>query len=129
VLPRSKVYAVLLLLAVAAAGFAAGAAVSGWRHRARESGRNRGGYSGWLSQELDLSGAQTDSVRSILRRYRPAMREVFERVRPSMDSLRGRMNDDIRAALTEPQRVTFDSLLRVQRLREDSAAQRRPGRP
>lgn len=126
-LPRSKMYAVLLLLAVAAAGFAAGAAVSGWRHRA--GGRDRGGFSGWLSQQLDLSSAQTDTVRSILRRYRPAMREVFERVRPSMDSLRGRMNDDIRAALTEPQRVTFDSLLRVQRLREDSAAQRRPGRP
>lgn len=128
-LPRSKMYAVLLLLAVAAAGFALGAAVTGWRHRSHQEGRDRGGYSGWLSQQLDLSAAQTDTVRSILRRYRPAMRDVFERVRPSMDSLRDRMQDDIRAALSAPQRVRFDSLLRAQRLREDSVAQRRPGRP
>jgi Spy/CpxP family protein refolding chaperone len=129
VLPKSKVYAVLLLLAVAAAGFAAGVATSGLRRHSRQAGRDRGGFSSWLSQQLDLSGSQTDTVRAILQRYRPAMREVFQRVRPQMDSLRDRMDGDIRAALTETQRVKFDSLLRAQRLREDSMAQRRPGRP
>ena len=127
-LPKSKLYAVLLLLAVAAAGFAAGAGARSWRRHPHPDGRERVGYSGWLSQQLGLSAPQTDSVRVIIQRYRPVMREVFERVRPQMDSLRERMHEEIRAALTGAQRVTFDSLLRVQRLREDSAAQRRPGR-
>src|SRR3970040_2339905 len=104
-LPTSKSWRIALLVALAGAGFAAGAATTNWtHHRRRGEPRNRDGYAGWLAQRLELDSAQGDTVRAILRHYRPAMRAVFDQVRPQMDSLRDRMREDIRIVLTPPQR-------------------------
>jgi hypothetical protein len=125
---KSKVWAVGLLIAVAAAGFAAGFAAHGWSAR-----RGRGdGYSGFLTRELGLTAAQHDSIAAILRRHRPEMHAIFMTIRPQIDSSRARVNDEIRGVLTQEQRSAYQKLLdrdRVERARADSAAaaqQRKP---
>jgi hypothetical protein len=117
-----------MLIAVAAAGFAAGLAVQSWA-----SHRGRGdGYSGYLTHELGLTSAQHDSVAAILRRHRPEMHAIFLTIRPQLDSARSRVNDEIRAVLTQAQQPAYQKLLdrdRTERARADSAAaaqQRKP---
>ena len=125
----SKAWAVGLLIAVAAAGFAAGMAVHGWMtHRGRGDG-----YSGYLARELGLTAAQHDSVAAILRRHRPEMHAIFTTIRPQIDSARTRISDEIRGVLTPDQQSAYQKVLdrdRAERLRADSAAaaaqQRKP---
>ena len=119
---KSKAWAVGLLIAVAVAGFAAGAATEGLvaRHN-----RGSGGYSGFLTRELKLTAAQHDSVAAILRRHRPEMRAIFAVIRPQMDSARARVADEIRRVLTPEQQAAYQKLLdrdRVERARADSTA-------
>lgn len=110
-LPKSKIWALLLLAAVAAAGFVGGAAWSRWAHqRMRQEAPRREGYATRLARDLRLDSAQTDSVRAVLQRYRAPMQATFETVRPTMDSLRDAMRADIRAVLTDAQRTRYDSL-------------------
>lgn len=125
---KSKAWAVGLLIAVAAAGFAAGIATQSWA-----SHRGRGdGYTGYLTRELGLTAAQHDSVAAIVRRHRPAMHAIFMTVRPQIDSERARVSDEIRPLLTSTQQADFQRLLdrdRAERARADSAAvapQRKP---
>ncbi|MGA2384007.1 MAG: hypothetical protein ABSG61_11310 [Gemmatimonadales bacterium] len=125
---KSKAWAVGLLIAVAAAGFAAGMAVQSWA-----SHRGRGdGYSGYLTHELGLTSAQHDSVAAILRRHRPEMHTIFLTIRPQLDSARSRVNEEIRAVLTPAQQPAYQKLLdrdRAERARADSSAaaqQRKP---
>ncbi len=120
-LSKSKVWAVLLLVAVAVAGFAAGFAVDSWfvRHGRPD------GYAGYLTRELQLSDAQHDSVVAILRRHRPEMRALYATIRPQMDSVRARVADDIRRTLTPTQVTLYQQMLdrdRAERARADSAA-------
>jgi Spy/CpxP family protein refolding chaperone len=124
VLPKSKLWAIALLIAVAAAGFALGAFTTDYTHRGRDPGRHgQEGYTSHLAAELGLDSAQTDSVRAVLTRYRPAMRAVFDQVRPQMDSLRQQMHNDINQLLTPDQRQRFDSLLVRERTMRERAAQ------
>ncbi len=125
---KSKAWAIGLLIAVAAAGFAAGLAVQSWT-----SHRGRGdGYSGYLTRELGLTRPQHDSVAAILRRHRPEMHAIFATIRPQIDSARARVNDEIRGVLTKDQQSAYQQLLdrdRAERARADSAAvapQRKP---
>jgi hypothetical protein len=123
-LPTSKLWALLLLLAVLAAGFAGGAGWSRWAHRRpRPEMRGREGYAARLAQQLHLDSAQTDSVRAALARYRAPMQETFETIRPRMDSLRHAMREEIRAMLTDAQRVRYDSLLAQERAMRERAMQ------
>lgn len=125
-LPKSKLWAIALLVAVAAAGFALGAVTTDYTHRPpRREGRGREGYATHLARELGLDSVQTDSVRAILQRYRPAMRAVFDQVRPQMDSVRAQMRADIHNVLTPDQRQRFDSLLVRERSARERAAQGR----
>jgi Spy/CpxP family protein refolding chaperone len=125
VLPKSKLWAIALLIAVAAAGFALGAFTTDYTHRPPpRDGRGReGGYAAHLAGQLGLDSVQTDSVRTILQHYRPAMRAVFDQVRPQMDSLRDRMRSDIHDVLTPDQRQRFDSLQVRERAMRERAAQ------
>ncbi len=126
---KSKAWAVGLLIAVAAAGFAAGMAVQSWA-----SHRGRGdGYTGYLTRELGLTQAQHDSIAAILRRSRPELHAIFLTIRPQIDSARARVSDEIRGLLTPDQRSAYQKLLdrdRADRARADSAAaaaqQRKP---
>ncbi len=124
-LPTSKIQALGLLLAVAVAGFAAGAATASWAGEDHPGPRDRGrwSYSGRLKEELGLSDPQRDSIRLILRAHRPRARAVMDLVRPQMDSLRGELREEIRAVLTSAQRAAYDSLItreRAERARMDS---------
>lgn len=129
-LPKSKVLAIGLLVAVAVAGFAAGAATMGWAGEgARRHDHQRRSYSEMLQQELGLTDAQRDSLRTLMRSHRPRMRAVMDVIRPQMDSLRVELRGEIRAVLTPAQQAAFDSLLareRAERARADSAATRNP---
>jgi Spy/CpxP family protein refolding chaperone len=121
---KSKAWAVGLLIAVAVAGFAAGAVSEGWFAR-HGRGSDRGGYSGYLTHELNLSAPQHDSIAGILRRHRPEMRAIFATIRPQMDSARARVSDEIRRILTPQQQAAYQKLLdrdRAERARADSAA-------
>ena len=124
----SKVRAIGLLVAVAVAGFATGAASRTWaeaRARGAVDWREECSYSGLLAHELRLTPAQRDSIHAIMQRRRPAMRAVFEPLRPQMDSLRALTRAEIRAVLTPQQAAAWDSLRqreRAERERADSTA-------
>lgn len=134
-LPTSKIQAIGLLVAVAVAGFAAGAATisyaSDHSRAAARDWREQCSFSGVLQRELRLSDVQRDSLRAIMRRYRPEMRAIFDVVRPRMDSVRARMTAEMRGVLTPAQQAAFDSLRereRAERARADSAAAPAGGR-
>jgi len=124
---KSRAWAVGLLVAVAAVGFAAGFAVQSWAARRGRSD----GYSGYVTRELGLTAAQHDSIVAILRRHRPEMHAIFLTIRPQIDSARARVSDEIRGVLTPAQQSAYQQLLdrdRAERARADSAAaaQRKP---
>lgn len=125
---QSKAFAIGLLLAVFVAGVAAGATGGRWLiERRGPSPRPNRGYADRLAQQLQLSGAQRDSVVAILRRYDPQMRAIFASVQPQMDSLRERLRGDIRAQLTPGQQTSYRQLVERERARfarRDSASQR-----
>jgi Spy/CpxP family protein refolding chaperone len=123
-LPTSKIQAIGLLLAVAALGFAGGAATRGIAATpAPTDWRERCSYSGMLHDRLGISDVQRDSIRALMRAQRPAMRALMAPIQPQMESLRTVMRGEIRAVLTADQRARYDSLLaheREERLRGDS---------
>jgi Spy/CpxP family protein refolding chaperone len=126
---KSKAWAVGLLIAVAVAGFAAGAATQGWF---AHHGRGSDGYSGFLTRELKLTAAQHDTIAALLRRHRPEMHAIFLLIRPQMDSARSRVSDEIRRVLTPGQQAAYQKLLdrdRAERARADSAAAAQVKRP
>jgi hypothetical protein len=112
---RSRLAAAALLLAVFALGaLAGGVGVSmaelgggngGTRRNSRESYLNR------LTTELELSGAQRDSVRAIMERSKPAMDSMWGEVRPRFDSLRGMVRDEIRGQLSPDQAAKYQEMI------------------
>ncbi len=126
---KSKAWAVGLLIAVAVAGFAAGAVTDS---RLLHRGRGADGYAGYLTRELQLTAPQRDTVVAIVRRHRSEMRAVYAQIRPQMDSVRARVADDIRRILTPEQQTKYQQLLdrdRAERARADSAAQAQVKKP
>lgn len=110
-LPNSKIKAIGLLVAVAMAGFAAGAATmtradtkppTDWRERCS--------YSGMLKDRLGLTTVQQDSIRAIMRGRRGEMHALMAPVLPRMDSVRAVLRGQIRALLSPAQQAQFDSL-------------------
>jgi Spy/CpxP family protein refolding chaperone len=124
---KSQLWASVLLISTFAAGAVVGGGVmSAWGDRGprpSERPRNAGerGFSGTLKRELNLTDAQRDSVRAILRRYDPAFRAVMEGTRPTFDSLRALVHADIRRVLTEEQKTAFEKWV----ARMDSSTARR----
>ena len=128
-LNRSKLAAVGLLAAVFVAGGLAG---WGGREAAERDDRGPGGGGrrgpdalvAYLSRELDLNGAQRDSVRAIIARHRPETDSLWARVRPRFDSIKARMRTEIDAQLTPEQRAKHQQLIEQaehhRREREDS---------
>jgi len=116
-LNRSKLAAVGLLAAVFLAG-----GLAGWGgHEAAEREGPGGGRGGerrgpeamvaYLSRELDLSGAQRDSVRAIFARHRPETDSLWARVRPRFDSIKTKMRTEIDAVLSPEQRAKHQKLI------------------
>ena len=70
----------------------------------------RGGPSGFLKRELELTPAQEDSVQAIFARHRPQMEALWREMRPRFDSVRAAVNAEISAQLTPAQRTKFQEL-------------------
>jgi len=112
---RSKAWALGLLVATFLVGVLAGAGtqrVLEGRDQSRRAGRSRPGYVEHLTAELKLTPTQQDSVRAILERTRPAMEGLWQSVRPSYDSLRAAMQQEIAAVLEPAQRERYQELIR-----------------
>ena len=125
---RPKLAAVGLLAAVFVAGGLAG---WGGREAADRDERGPGGRRGpdalvaYLTRELDLNGAQRDSVRAIIARHRPETDALWAQVRPRFDSIKARMRAEIDGQLTPEQRTKHQRLIdqaeHHRREREDSS--------
>jgi Spy/CpxP family protein refolding chaperone len=132
-LSKSKLLAVLLLVAVAATGFFSGRATSYVGDGSAGRRPERPSFSGMLQDSLGLTDAQRDSVQAILVRHRAEMQAIMESVRPRMDSVRLQVNNEIAAALPEDKRARFEAIRanwRAERARRDSMhrAERAGGR-
>lgn len=119
------------LLALAAV--AGGSAGSAWTAR-RSEGPERRGY-GWyielLRNELDLTGAQEDSVRAILRRRDQTMDSLWAEIRPRFDAARSAVRAEIAGQLTTAQQTRFAEVgarldaERQERQRREQAAKKK----
>ena len=125
---KPKLAAVGLLAAVFVAG-----GLAGWGGREAVERDERGMGPGrrgpdaivaYLGRELDLSGAQRDSIRAIFARHRPETDALWTQVRPRFDSIKTRVRAEIDAQLTAEQRTKHQQLIdqaeHHRREREDS---------
>ncbi len=120
-LNRSKLWAAILLLAVFAAGAAAGA--SAWNaldNRNPDSDRRRGGppgerggrgYAGYMQQELNLSDEQRVALDSILAENEPVLHEAWSAMRARLDTIRSDVSDKIILILDEEQQQLFQEII------------------
>jgi len=126
-LNKPKFYAVVLLIAVFAAGIALGAGVSAaasdrGSHRSGTEPRRQEGYADRLQRELQLTPIQRDTVDHILNRYQDSMNVVWRSMRPRMDSIRVAVRLDIMNALDSLQQAEYRDLMH----RTDSIRAARP---
>jgi len=114
-IPRSRLGAVILLLAAMSFGaLVGGIAVSAAEHRGGGSVTHRHGRDGVmarLTEELELSSAQQDSIRTVLERHRPEMDSMWQEVRPRFDSVRSIMRGEIRAQLSPEQQTRYQQMI------------------
>ncbi|MES2304914.1 MAG: hypothetical protein V4558_05380 [Gemmatimonadota bacterium] len=105
------------------AAFRAGKADFIWRGQggSRGPGGVPGGYAAWVAKELDASAVQRDSIAAIFKRGTAAMDTIrrsigpqvdslFESIRPSVETVRQQSRTEVRALLTPPQQVRYDSM-------------------
>lgn len=110
---RSKARAAALLAAVFLAGAAGGWAARSWRPERgpRERFRGTDAMVAYLDRELDLTGAQRDSVRAVFLRHRGEMDSIWSVVHPRLDSLRHTMRAEVAAQLDSTRRAEYLRLL------------------
>ena len=112
----------VLLIAV----FLAGALVGGVIARLRPPmGRDANGMLKHMTEQLDLTQVQQDSIKAVLDRYRPAMDSAWAEVRPRIETVRARIRSDIAAQLTAEQRTKYEEMMK----RHDAPRQGQSGRP
>ncbi len=112
-----KARAVLLLVSAMLIGIGLGLVGSAW---AREGGlmgkgsadRKAGSYLTRLSEELDLTPTQRDSVSAVLQRYGPQMDSVWAEVRPRFETVRAAMRSEIERQLTPEQQRKYEEMRR-----------------
>jgi Spy/CpxP family protein refolding chaperone len=113
---RSTRSAAALLAAAFAVGVLTGAGGSLIAERvgdARDHGsRGRRGYLERLTDELELTEPQRDSVRVILDRSRPAMDSLRREMEPRFETLQQAIRSDIRSQLTPDQQRKFADMTR-----------------
>lgn len=117
--------AALLLLLAALAGGAVGSVVTAHRcgeERARIHGhRGSDWYLDLLSQELQLTPAQRDSVRRVLASHRGQMDSLWSEVGARMDTMRTAIRADVRTLLTPEQLARYAKVTaRLDAERQDS---------
>ena len=114
-IPRSRLGAVGLLVAAMSFGaLVGGIAVSAAEHRGTGPGNHnhgRDGYVARLTEELQLTSAQQESVRAVLDRHRPEMDSMWQEVRPRFDSVRTIMRGEIRVQLSPEQQQKYQQMI------------------
>lgn len=115
-----KTRAVLLLVSALLLGIGLGVAGSAWAregHWMGSSGPDRkpAGYLTRLSEELDLTPVQRDSVAAVLERYGPQMDSVWAEVRPRFETVRAAMRSEIERQLTPEQQRKYEEMRRKRR--------------
>lgn len=127
----SRLSATLLLLAALVLGAVlGGVAVSVAEHRGKDRGPNGQGREGLLvrlTDQLDLTPVQQDSIRAVLSRHDPAMDSMWREVRPRFDSVRNVVRFEIRAQLDADQQRKYSDMLekRDREYRQRRANERR----
>lgn len=110
--------AAVLLAVVFIAGGLLGAAVARMRPSMGPA-RDASGIVARMTQDLDLTPPQQDSIRAVLERWRPTMDSAWATVRPQIETVRARIRSDIAAQLTPEQRAKYDEMIK----RRDQARQ------
>lgn len=112
---RSKGFALVLLLGAFIAGIATGFAADRAMRHDRPDRHGPRSQVDRMARDLDLTAVQRASFDSILDGRRQQMRQLFDPIRPQMDSLMaiGKVMGDsthqqLRRVLTPEQRVKFD---------------------
>lgn len=101
----------LLLLAVFFAGGLVGGAVGRMRLPMMQ-GRDANGMIRHLTEELDLTAAQQDSIKAVLKRWRPTMDSAWAEVRPRIETVRASIRSDIAAQLDAEQRAKYEEMMK-----------------
>ena len=107
--------AMVLLAAVFVTGAVVGGAVTLWEPWGHDHGRNANGMIAHLTEELELTQAQQDSISAVLERWRPQMDSAWAEVRPRIETVRARIRSDIAAQLTDAQRAKYDEMMKRHR--------------
>ena len=106
----SRVRALVLLIAVFAAGVLAGAGgflLLGGRGPRRPSRHGPDEFIRYATKTLDLTPAQQDSVLAILTRRKASMDSLWAEVGPRFETLQTSVRSDIRAQLNPDQQRKF----------------------
>ena len=112
-LNRSKLLAVVLLVAAFVAGAAVGGAAAAFAARSDRANRERGPrltYVERLGRELQLSAEQRTAVESIMARHQEPMRQIWTDARGRVDDERTRIRGEIMSVLDQRQRGAFAAL-------------------
>lgn len=126
---RKRAVAALLAAALLLSGVAVGVAVD----RLLLGGGRRASW--WVRQQppaqleklrraLELDEAQARAVEEILTRRWGAMAEIFRRMDPELEAIRGRASSEIRAVLTSEQRRRYEDMLAEQERRRAALRER-----
>lgn len=113
----------VLLIAVFLAGALVGGVVA--RLRPPMPGRDANGMLRHMTEVLDLTQVQQDSIKAVLDRYRPAMDSAWAEVRPRIETVRARIRSDIAVLLTAEQRAKYEEMTK----HHGDPHQGQPGRP
>ncbi len=120
---RSRLAAVVLLLATFVLGGFLGGAVSTFAERRtfakRHNHQERPSYVERLTQEVGLRPAQRDSVSAILERHKPVMDSLWAEVRPLFATERENIRRDIRALLSADQLTRYNAMIQRQDSRRE----------
>ena len=104
---RRTIQATLVLGVTFALGAVFGAGFWQWGYAPSP---RRPGYGPIPVEELDLTPEQYDEVESIVRRYRPQVRAVFEESQPRIEAINAQVLTKVREILTEEQRGRLDAI-------------------
>lgn len=130
---RQRLVAVLLLAASFVLGGLVGGAATSFADRRGHGGghgdRHRPSFVEHLTQELELTAAQRDSVQTVLDRHQPAMDSLWQAIRPQFESERQAIRTEISSLLTPAQRTRYSAMIQRQdSLRKAEAERRGNGR-
>jgi len=108
---RLKLLTGALLVGVFAAGTVTGAALYRWARAATAPPLPLHAAPPIPLEELELSDLQRDRIWQVVDRYRPELDAIVGATIPKVKEVHARMQTDVRAVLTPPQRQAFDILV------------------